>query len=154
MSSEKFREVQTSCDTLRQVPTSSDMSRLVQTSCDQSGRALLQGPSTVRAILAGPWSFRKQHQTTIIHSHKVPGPSGHSRRVLEPSENNVRPSDHRKRQQNDRNHENRWKWTHMARNDLRIRPFEAHSHFPSIANPPRLQTPQENPKNPHLPKNQ
>ena len=42
----------------------------------------------------------------------------------------------------------------MARNGLRIRPFEAHSHFQSIANPPRPQIPPENSKNQHFPKNQ
>ena len=42
----------------------------------------------------------------------------------------------------------------MGRNDLKIRPFEAHSHFQSIANPPRPQIPQENSPNPHFPKNQ
>ena len=62
-------------------------------------------------------------------------------------------SDHRKRWQNIRNHENRWNWTEKARNGLRIRPFEAHSHFPSIANPPRPQIPPENSPNPHFPKN-
>ena len=41
---------------------------------------------------------------------------------------------------------------HVAQNGLRIRPFEAHSHFPSIANPPILQIPQENSKNLHFPK--
>ena len=41
----------------------------------------------------------------------------------------------------------------MGRNGLRIRPFEAHSHFPSIANPPRTQIPPGNSKNQHFPKN-
>ena len=59
-------------------------------------------------------------------------------------------SDHRIRYQNDRNHENRRKWTQKARNGLRIRAFEAHSHFPSIANPPRPQKPTENSKNQHF----
>ena len=50
-------------------------------------------------------------------------------------------SDHRKRYQNDQYHENHWKWNHMARFELRIRLFASHSHFPSIANPPRPQHP-------------
>ena len=62
-------------------------------------------------------------------------------------------SDHRKRSQNDKNPENDSKWTHIGRNGLRIRPFEAHSHFQSIANPPRPQIPPEKLKNRHFPKN-
>ena len=42
----------------------------------------------------------------------------------------------------------------MARNGVRIRPFEAHSHFQSIANPPRPQIPPENLKHLHFSKNQ
>ena len=36
---------------------------------------------------------------------------------------------------------------------LRIRLFESHSHFLSIANPPRPHIPPENSKNPHFSKN-
>ena len=63
-------------------------------------------------------------------------------------------SDHRKRYQNDQNHENRRKWTHMPQFGLRIGVFESHSHFQSIANPPRHQIPRENHQNPHFSKNQ
>ena len=67
---------------------------------------LSQGPGTFRAVSEGPVTFRKQRQTTGNRS------------------------------QNDRNHENRRKYTQKARNGLRILPFEAHSHFRSIATPP------------------
>ena len=40
----------------------------------------------------------------------------------------------------------------MARYELRIHLFEAHSHFQSIANPHRSQIPPENSKNKHFPK--
>ena len=138
----------TSCDEFRQVATSCDMTRRVAT-----GRA--------------------------GHSQKVQGPSGHCQRALGPSGSSIKPpshsltgfrdlqgtfrrpwdlpgtaADHRKRLQNYQNHENRRKWTQIARNGMRIRPFEAHSHSPSIANPPRPQIPPENSKNQHFPKNQ
>ena len=54
---------------------------------------------------------------------------------------------------NNKNYDNYRKWTHMDRFGLRGRPFEAHSHFQSIANPPRPQIPPENSKYRHVPKN-
>ena len=124
--------------------------RQVQTSSDQLGRTHSEGPGTSKTLSDGPGTLRKQHQTTITQSHRVPGPSGQSRRVLGPSGDSVRRSE---TTPNHQNHENRRKWTHMARNELRIRPFEAHSHFLSIANPPRPQIPPENSKNQHFSKN-
>ena len=79
--------VPTSCDKFGQVATSPDKSRLL------GQLTLTQGPRTVRAVSAGPRNFRKLHQTTRRHSHRVPGPSWHFRRFLEPSETSVRPSE-------------------------------------------------------------
>ena len=146
-----MRQVATGCDKFLQVATSSDKLRHDQTSCDQSGRTLSEGPGTFRTLPEGPGTFRKQHRTTIRHtptgSRGLQGTLGGSRDLPETA------SDDRKRYQNDRNHENRRNWTQKARNDLRIRPFEAHSHFQSIANLSRPQIPPENPQNPHFPKN-
>ena len=55
----------------------------------------------------------------------------------------------------DQNHQKSRNCTHMARYELRIRLFEAHSHFLSIATPPRPQIPWENQhfsENPKIPK--
>ena len=41
------------------------------------------------------------------------------------------------RHRKERNHENQWQWIQMAWNALTIRPFEAHSHFPSFPNHPK-----------------
>ena len=84
------------------------------------------------------------------HPQRVPGPLRHARRVLGPSGNSIRGPE---RYQNDRNHGNRRKWTQMARNGLRIRPFEAHSLFTAIANPPRPQILSEQFKTLHVRKN-
>ena len=62
-------------------------------------------------------------------------------------------SDHRRWWQNDRNHENRRKWTKMGWFGLKIGLFESHSRFLSIANHPRPQIPSENIQNPHFPGN-
>ena len=58
----------------------------------------------------------------------------------------IRKSDHRKRTRNGQNHDNRRKWTHMARFGLRIGLFESHSHFQSIADPPGPQIRRKIPK--------
>ena len=60
---------------LRRVAASSYQFRQVATSSDQLGRTLSKGPGTFKAVPEGPGTFRKQHQTTITHSHKVPGHS-------------------------------------------------------------------------------
>ena len=75
------------------VQTSPDKLRLVATSCDQLGRTLGQSPRTFKTLSEGPGAVREQHQTTIIHPHRVPGPSWRSRMVLGPSETIVRPSE-------------------------------------------------------------
>ena len=52
---------------------------------------LSEGPRIFRILSNGPGTFRKKRKTTITPSHRVPGPSGRSWRVLGPSENSVRP---------------------------------------------------------------
>ena len=48
--------------------------------------------------------------------------------------------------------DNHTKWTHVARNELRIGLFESHNHFQPIATPPRPPIPLENSPNRHFPK--
>ena len=94
---------------MRQVWTSPDKSGQVPTSPDKSrpvGQDTLTGSRDLQGTLGGSWDLPEAA------------------------------SDQRKRYQNHQNCENRRKWTHMARFGLRIRLFESHSHFLSIANPP------------------
>ena len=119
-----MRQVSTSPKKSRQVATSSDWCRLVATSRTRDLQRTLGGSWDLQGTLGGSWDLPET----------VP--------------------DHRKRRQNHSNHGYRRKCTHMSRFELRIRPFEAHSHFQSIANPPRPQIPPENSKNQHFPKNQ
>ena len=89
----KATGVATSSDKLRQVATSSDKLRQVATSCDYYrpvGQGTLTESCDRQGSLGGPGTFRKKHQTTVTHPYRVPGPSGHARRVLRPSGNSAR----------------------------------------------------------------
>ena len=144
-SCDKLRLVATSCDKFRLVPTSSDKLRLVATSPDQlrpvgglSSDRPKNHPSKLRTPRGKPRSLRGRSRTLPGGSKTVPGSIGTFSWAQGLSATSVKPP------KTDPNHENPRNWTHMARYELRIRPFEAHSHFQSIANPPRPQIPMEN----------
>ena len=84
------------------------------------------------------WWNKHKCSSVLIDSHM-----GRSCYLSETTEHR---SDCWKRYQNYQNPENRRKWNHMARFGLRIRLFEAHSHFQSIATPPDPKSHRKNSK--------
>ena len=160
----KATGVATSCDKSRQVATSCDKSRQVATSCDKLrpvGQDSLRGSRGIQVTfgrsrgiqdtLGGSWDLRE----TALDHHKTLSQGPGAFRALSEG-----PGTFRKQRQTIGNDSKMTeimkiveKWIQNGRNGLRIRPFEAHSHFQSIANPPGPQIPPENSQNPHCPKN-